>query len=226
MWAALIMLSAAALGADPAVSAASAQLSTSAPAGRRPYHEIEAELRQLMRGQVQARTEADKAAIVMQQCALHAELVCDTRLETSVALKSYRNELAARLRKTASSMKQQLKRAAVAGSIAKSNQVVAADLESSAEVEASLTATLQLTDFALASPQQLFANGGAAQQDLGGAALVELIERTLHPQFWDRAGGPGKIVYYAPLQCLVVRATSEVHERTGNALGELRKGGK
>lgn len=225
MWQAWL-ISAAILGVDPSVEVASRQSVSPAQVERRPYHEIEAELRQLLRQQVQARTDGEKSILVQRQCALHAELVRDPRLVNSDALKSYRNELAARLRKTASSMKQQLKRASNLEVARTGKPAFAAEFASPLEVDASLAAALQLTDFTLASPQQWFANGGAAQQDLGGAALVDLIERTLNPQFWDRAGGPGKIAYYAPLQCLVVRATSEVHEQVGGSVEDLRKAGK
>ena len=53
----------------------------------------------------------------------------------------------------------------------------------------------------------------------------DLIERTINPAFWDVNGGPGTIVYYAPLQCLVVRATAEVHGDVGRVVGDLRKVG-
>jgi len=69
-------------------------------------------------------------------------------------------------------------------------------------------------------------NGGAAVPGDYGAELVELIERTINPSFWDVAGGPGTIVYYRPLQCLVVRATAEVHGQVGGVLGDLRAAGK
>ena len=78
---------------------------------------------------------------------------------------------------------------------------------------------------------QASAAGGASLAGRGGAAgppdygpeLVDLIQRTIVPDFWDAAGGPGTIVYYRPLMCLVVRATSDVHHRLGGTLGALRK---
>jgi hypothetical protein len=68
------------------------------------------------------------------------------------------------------------------------------------------------------------ARGGGAAFDYG-PALVDLIQRTIVPEFWDVNGGPGTIVYYRPLMCLVVRATSDVHHRLGgtiDALGRVR----
>jgi hypothetical protein len=55
---------------------------------------------------------------------------------------------------------------------------------------------------------------------------VALIERTINPNFWEVVGGPGSIVYYAPLQCLVVRATAEVHENIGGSVGDVRAAGR
>ena len=43
-------------------------------------------------------------------------------------------------------------------------------------------------------------------------ALVELIQRTVHPDFWETTGGPGSIRYFAIKRVLVVRATTQVHE--------------
>jgi hypothetical protein len=53
--------------------------------------------------------------------------------------------------------------------------------------------------------------GGAAIADEAWA-LVELIQRTVHPDFWESTGGPGSIHYFAIKRVLVVRATTQVHE--------------
>ena len=63
--------------------------------------------------------------------------------------------------------------------------------------------------------------GGAARADYG-PLLVELIRRTISPEFWDVHGGPGVIIYYQPGHALVIRATPEIHERIGGALGGVR----
>jgi hypothetical protein len=67
--------------------------------------------------------------------------------------------------------------------------------------------------------------GGTGPPDWG-EALVELIERTIAPEFWDVHGGPGTIIYYRPLHVLVVRATSEVHGHVGGLLGAARDAGR
>ena len=82
---------------------------------------------------------------------------------------------------------------------------------------------------AAGGPAQLFrsrgAFGGAAVRPDYGQALVELIQSTIDPDFWDIRGGPGTIVYYAPLHALVVRATSEVHHKIGGAVKVIRQVG-
>jgi hypothetical protein len=83
--------------------------------------------------------------------------------------------------------------------------------------------SLAILDQAQNGPGQWAALGGGPLAADWGPDLVELIERTINPAFWDVAGGPGTIVYYRPLQCLVVRATSEVHGRVGGLVGDLRK---
>jgi len=72
-----------------------------------------------------------------------------------------------------------------------------------------LAIQMALVSYTLGGPGQVFSEGGGA---FGGGAvrdhgeeLVDLIRSTLHPDFWDVNGGPGSIVYYAPLQALVVR---------------------
>ena len=70
----------------------------------------------------------------------------------------------------------------------------------------------------------MFSRGGGIVADTAanGQALIDLIERTINPDFWDVNGGPGTIIYYAPLQCLVVLATGEVHEQIGGVLDAVR----
>jgi hypothetical protein len=70
------------------------------------------------------------------------------------------------------------------------------------------------------------ANSGSAldqQAQANGQALVDLIQDTIAPDSWDIRGGPGSIVYYNPLRCLVIRQTGDVHDALGDLLGAARK---
>jgi hypothetical protein len=66
------------------------------------------------------------------------------------------------------------------------------------------------------------AGGGAPNADLG-KELVALIQHVIAPDTWDVAGGNGVIIYYEPLQVLVVRQTDEVHGQVGGVFDQLRR---
>jgi hypothetical protein len=66
------------------------------------------------------------------------------------------------------------------------------------------------------------AAGGGANQAL---ALVDIIQQTVHPDFWDVHGGPGKVAYFAQGRSLVVLGSEQVHDDVGNLLDQLRRAG-
>jgi hypothetical protein len=113
--------------------------------------------------------------------------------------------------------------------LAESAALEAADALSAAAAD-SLAASLSLAGQSQGGPGYLLSGGVGPAGALGGGAgtgdygpeLVALIERTINPAFWDVVGGPGTIVYFQPLQCLVVRASSEVHGNLGGLIGGLR----
>jgi hypothetical protein len=61
------------------------------------------------------------------------------------------------------------------------------------------------------------------QAEANGQALIELIQDTIAPDSWDIRGGPGSIVYFNPLRCLVVRQTGEGHDALSDLIGGVRK---
>jgi hypothetical protein len=90
-----------------------------------------------------------------------------------------------------------------------------------------LAAQLALVSFSLGGAGRVFAQadsgrfaGSAAES---AAELVELIHGVIAPDSWDVHGGPGTIIYYAPLQALVIRASADVHHKVGGALEALRR---
>jgi len=189
----------------------------------RPFHEIQRDVTQLLKAESQVKEPAAQAAVVRQMCQLHGEIVGDARYATSDVLKQYRGQLWSRLTKIKTALKRQQGRD-TGGRVAIESQVgaTAADAVTQAAM-ASLADSLALFDRAQSGPAQWVALGGGPVAGDFGPDLVELIERTIEPTFWAAAGGPGTIVYFQPLQCLVVRATSEVHGRIGGVVGELRK---
>jgi hypothetical protein len=67
---------------------------------------------------------------------------------------------------------------------------------------------------------QMLAGGGTNAQAI---QLIDLIQNTIEPDSWQRAGGQGSIYYFAQLQVLVVRQTGEVHHQLGGVLEQLRR---
>jgi hypothetical protein len=190
----------------------------------RGLHEFPKQISELFKREVQAKSDTTaRAAVISEMCELHRQIVSDERFTTSDALKEYRGRLWSRLTKIKTELKQQLARDAKANQEALDDIRVlesadAADLAASD----SLASSLSLLDQSQGGPGVLLARGGGAVTEASGRALVELIERTINPAFWDVAGGPGTIMYYAPLQCLVVRATSEIHGHVGALAEDLR----
>lgn len=192
----------------------------------RGFHEFQAGISELLKREARAKDDAARAAAIRGMCQLHSQIVSDARYSTSDTLKQYRSRLWSRLTKIKTELKQQLARdqsnAQALDNVALLEQ---ADAASVAAAD-SLATSLSLMGQTQGGPGQLLAFGGRAVEEASGRALVELIERTINPAFWDTVGGPGTIMYYAPLQCLVVRATSEVHGNLGGLVGGLRKAGE
>jgi hypothetical protein len=205
--------------ADPAA--------TNPKAEPRSFHAIQAEISDLLKREAKAgQDDTARAALVCRMCELHGEIVADERYAKSDTLQEYRVRLWSRLRRVQTDIKRQLAKSADKG-----DQPIAASQEQPVDPAAvvagdSLAATLDLLDQAQGGPGYLMAFGGRAGPADYGAELVDLIERTINPAFWETNGGPGSIVYYAPLRCLVVRATSEMHGNVGGLLGGLRDAGR
>ena len=210
----VVCLVAAALAADPTSAV------QDSPSEQRPLHAIQAEISELLKREAKAREPAVRAGIVRRMCALHGEIVRDARFATSDALAEYRVRLWSRLKRVEGDLKRQLARAQRDGKAA-----AAPDDPDSLAVAESLATSLSLLDQSQGGPGYLLGFGGRAVPPDHGQELVELIEQTINPAFWDTNGGPGTIVYYAPLKCIVVRATSEVHGNIGGLVGGLRKAG-
>ena len=193
----------------------------------RGLHEFHQEISELFKREVQAKDLPARADIIREMCDLHREIVSDERFATSDTLKEYRGRLWSRLSKIKTELKQQLAREAKASKPAPGDAVLLETAQPDQLAAAdSLAASLSLLDQAQGGPGYVLGFGGGALIEANGRELVDLIERTINPDFWDVVGGPGTIMYYAPLQCLVVRATSEVHGRVGGLIGDLRKAGE
>ena len=203
------------------------------PVTERGFLEYQRELSGLFRGEAAAKDNAAKAKAIRNLCVLHARIVNDSRYATSDTLKEYRNRIWSRLTKVKADLKREFGRdRAAQAALEESAALEAADAASAAAAD-SLAASLSLAGQSQGGPGYLLSGDAGPAGALGGGAgtgdygpeLVALIERTINPAFWDVVGGPGTIVYFQPLQCLVVRATSEVHGNLGGLLGGLRAAG-
>ena len=203
--------------------AADKPASSSNTAIERPFHEYQRELSDLLKRESQAKEPPARAAAVRSLCDLHAEIVHDARYSTSDVLKEYRGQIWSRLNKTKVELKRQLARSKTNKEALENLATLEAADSLSVAAADSLATSLSLLEQAQSGPAGLMAFGGGAVGPDFGPDLVALIERTINPSFWDTVGGPGSIIYYRPLMCLVVRATSEVHEQIGGVVRDLRK---
>jgi hypothetical protein len=189
----------------------------------RRYHEIHRDLRALLREQATAKTPGQQTLVIRKLVRLYGEICQHPDLATSDTLKSYRIKLRGRLLR----IQQELERD-IARQEKRSGQTAASGISSARLADAATKAMadqLSLIGYSLGGPGKVFSQGGAMGPPDYGPALVELIQRTIAPGFWDVNGGPGTIVYYAPLRALVVRATGEIHGNLRGALGGLRRAG-
>ena len=189
---------------------------------QRPFHELDRQIVATLTQEAllaKQKDEPARAKSAVQLCDLHREVVGDTRFATSEVLQAYQSKLSSRLVRVKKDIQAKLAKEA--------KRPISEEAKAQAAVQSianeSYATSLLLSDYAVGSPNLLLAHGGSAVIDANGQALVDLIETTIDPESWSTNGGPGTIRYYAPLQCLVIRATGEVHENVGGALGDLRK---
>jgi len=200
----------------------------------RKFHEINADLRALFRRESQARSDAERAVAIYEMTELYHEIRRDPRLDLSETLTTYKIKLWSRLSRIKADINKHISRAERASGDEPPTLQELSSLSQTEQLDASFSAAstsghLEMAGSAMGGPASVFsqgsARGGRAIPDFG-PGLVALIERTISPEFWDTNGGPGTIVYYQPLMCLVVRATTEVHHAIGGATGALRAAGR
>jgi hypothetical protein len=193
----------------------------------RPVLEITRDVNELIRREVRLQTDSERAAAAVEMTTLYREIKRDPRLVVTDSLKEAKHRLWSKLTRTKKDILAKMKREGRRNDTMTDEEVLAlADMEFVAQ---SLADHLAFAGSTLGGPAAVFAQSSSGSGAMGGAAgsfdygpeLVDLIQRTIVPDFWDVNGGPGTIVYYRPLMCLVVRATSDVHHRLGGVLGAL-----
>ena len=160
-------------------------------------------------------------------CELHGEILRDAPCHQRYA-ERVSDPLWSRLRRVQADLKQQIARSAEKGDKQSAEDyatLASADAASVAAAD-SLAESLAMLDQSQGGPGYLFGFGGRAGPPiLARIWSISSSRRSTRP-FGDTNGGPGTIVYYAPLRCIVVRATSEVHGNVGGLVGGLRAAGK
>ncbi|MEE3031391.1 MAG: hypothetical protein VX904_01815 [Planctomycetota bacterium] len=208
-------------------------------AGKRPYSQMDRDFRAFVLRETRAQSEAERAAAIEDLCDLYEELKQDPRLATSAVLQGYKAKFYSRLQRVKRELEAKLKREQRASVKATGNGVGDGAFPSTGLPQDQATLDVEVSGcFSGQFPLLFAANGGptplfwyAGGSRAGGANgdygddLVQLIQRTVKPDFWDVNGGPGSIYFYRPLNALVIRATSEVHRDLGGALDGLRKAG-
>jgi hypothetical protein len=179
----------------------------------RQLFEIHKELRQLLRDEAVGKERKAWEATVVKLVGIYGEITRDPRLSTSDSLNGYRVKLRSRLVKVQKRLEREL------GSQRKTDAGAGRSLAASSGASSSGASSSGSSNSGK-SPQAGAAGGAAFDS---GLALVELIQRTISPEFWDVNGGPGTIVYYRQWHALVVRATPQIHRRIGGAVRGVRK---
>lgn len=190
--------------------------------------EITREVDELVRREARVESDAERALAAFQMTQVYREIKRDPRLAVSDSLKEAKLRLWNKLTRIKRDVEKKLKQAGRGGETLTDAEVLAlADQEI---VTQSLADHLALAGSTLGGGTSVLGQTGGGSGAAGGGvgppdygpALVDLIQRTIVPEFWDVQGGPGTIMYFRPLMCLVVRATSDVHHRIGGTVGALR----
>lgn len=194
----------------------------------RTFHQIDQSILAALRRSQESQTLHEKAAAIYDLVDLHREIVGDRRFAESDVLKQYRMRVSSRLLSFRNELTRDIRNAS---RNAGRKTARLREQSVSEEIGDTIADQFSLIGYSLGGPVSMMTPrgqtragqfGGAAQSDLG-QSLVDLIQRTIRPEFWDVNGGPGTILYYEAWHCLVVRATSEVHTQLGGLTGQLRK---
>lgn len=187
----------------------------------RSHTQIDRDISAFLRNEALAETEFSRAAAIRDLCTLAIEVRFHPRFESSLMMQTLKNRICSRLEKIAQRTARRNQDRGLAD-----NEVLLGDVEQQPDVDLLLADHLQLSGFSSGGPLSFFsqthgANGGGII-DSNADDLIRLIQSTIDPSFWDVNGGVGTIVFYRPLNALVIRATEEVHYKIGGSLGQLR----
>lgn len=170
----------------------------------------------LLRAEATAASDQVRSDTIIKLCDLFAVIRLHPAHDQSSMLRADEARIRRRLITTSQELRKQL-----------ANRNVARPTDLSSRVEEALAATenrqsagsQQVGESELILQGEGASAGGVIPDD--GWPLVELIQQTIRPDFWEVTGGPGTIRYFAMRRVLVVRATTEVHEDLAALLRRL-----
>jgi len=181
----------------------------------------------MLRAEAVANSAVDKADAIAALCDAYVAIRMHPSYEQSEVLRSEGAQVRRRLITANRKLTDQLERDHISKPVSLSRRVDAAiESESRNPSNANNMATKSDAEARIVIAN----NAGTSGQGFGGAgpggadeswALVELIQRTIRPDFWEVTGGPGSIRYFAMRRVLVVRATTQVHEELAALLRSL-----
>ena len=224
------------------------ELSAEQPEGQRSIGDYRRDVKTFMKLSKSDDKPTQRNAI-FNLCALHYELVKDSRFRTSTQVQSFRVVVAGRLEAYSKDHSKELKKQKAAQlkreRLARKHQRSDSsqqELSSASSVEVADQAQEETIDqdeaiyqSALQSYDSLSQlSGGPAQvfdyaaPRMGapwdnGALLVNLIQNTIDPDVWRDNGGNASIHYYQPGRVLVINASQKTHEKTEDLLWKLRR---
>ncbi len=183
----------------------------------------------LLRNEATASSASERVNAIVALCDMYVAIRMHPSYEQSESLRSEGAQVRRRLISASRKVTEQLERDGVAKPAGLANRVDQA-LAKNAQVESLATVSAISNSDAQQKISAVTKNTTGPGEGIGGGgpgaaaeswALVELIQRTIRPDFWDVTGGPGTIQYFAMRRVLVVRATTQVHEELAALLRSL-----
>lgn len=191
-----------------------------------PLTRLRKQVHELLKQHAHADTVTRREESVAALCDMFVVLRGHEKYTTSQMVRGDATKVRRRLLNIAKTESYRLKRARIERPPDLSQRVESV-LESTLSKDQSLTEVLaptkgqadSLNSTQASGPMMNGGGGGMLDQ---GWQLVELIQRIVSPDFWDSAGGPGSVRYFAMRRVLVIRATSDTHKKTRDLLNALR----
>lgn len=196
-----------------------AQQQTVAKEGR-SYTQIDRDISAFLRNEALAESEFSRAAAIRDLCTLAIEVRFHPRFEESLMMQTLKRRICSRLEKIAKKTARRNRQKNLSD-----NELLLDEISDEPDIDLLMSQNMQLAGFSSGGPLSFFsqthgANGGGIIEQ-NADDLIRLIQSTIEPSFWDVNGGVGTIVFYAPLNALVVRATEDIHYKIGGSISRL-----